>query len=41
MEFSKPIITSNNSSMAEIAKGYSILVNPNDRKTYYLYEKDV
>lgn len=38
MQFSKPVITSNNSSMKEIAKNYSILTDPNDIKkiTYYM-----
>ena len=30
MKFSKPIITSNNSSMKELAEKYALLNDPND-----------
>ena len=39
MKFSKPIITSNNSSMKEIAKNYSILTDPTDIDEITLYMK--
>lgn len=39
MQFSKPVITSNNSSMREIAKNYSILTNPYDIEKITFYMK--
>ena len=41
MNFSKPIITSNNSSMAELAKRHSILIDPNDHERLTIYMKKI